>query len=208
MEIPEIHIPDIHIPYTYVPDYSHSNIQVIGCTLYHRDTKNTGNRNLIIEDPNGVITNCPYPSFNPLDYVPDQLTITEEMPNLANESEMPTSDPPKTETPKDEKKETEYKPWDQRVGDFRNEKRLERVTGHKRGDDGVECITLYENVPFIDQYIPTPSVVVSTAAIATVAATTPIIINLIKPLVKQIIKKLTSRKSKNENEESLDQEEQ
>ena len=208
MEIPEINIPDVHIPYTYVPDYSHSNIQVIGCTLYHRDTKNTGNRNLIIEDPNGVISNCPYPSFNPLDYVPDQLTITEEIPNLANDSEMPTSDPPKTKIPK-EKKEDEYKPCpskrEQRVGDFRNEKRLERVTGHKRGDDGVECITLYEDVPFIDQYIPTPSVVVSTAAIATVAATTPIIINLIKPLVKQVIKKITS---KNESEESPDREEQ
>jgi len=208
LEIPEINIPDVHIPYTYVPDYSHSNIQVIGCTLYHRDTKNTGNRNLIIEDPNGVISNCPYPSFNPLDYVPDQLTITEEIPNLANDSEMPTSDPPKTKIPK-EKKEDEYKPCpskrEQRVGDFRNEKRLERVTGHKRGDDGVECITLYEDVPFIDQYIPTPSVVVSTAAIATVAATTPIIINLIKPLVKQVIKKITS---KNESEESPDREEQ
>ena len=53
MEIPEIHIPDVHIPYTYVPDYGHSNVQIIGCTYYHRDTKNTGNRNLIIEDPNG-----------------------------------------------------------------------------------------------------------------------------------------------------------
>ena len=211
ISIPQIHIPDVHIPYTYVPDYGHSNVQVIGCTYHHRDTKNTGNRNLIIEDKNGLVTNCPYPSFNPLDYVPDQLTITEEMPNLANESEMPTSEPPKTEIPKEEKKEEEYKPCpsekNQRVGDFRNEKRLERVTGHKRGDDGVECITLYEDVPFIDQYIPTPSVVVSTAAIATVAATTPIIINLIKPLVKQIIKKLTSRKSKNENEVSPDQEE-
>tara|TARA_R100001480_G_scaffold45136_1_gene58360 strand:+ start:248 stop:604 length:357 start_codon:yes stop_codon:yes gene_type:complete len=104
LEIPEIHIPDVHIPYTYVPDYSHSNVQVIGCTYYHRDTKNTGNRNLIIEDPNGVISNCPYPSFNPLNYVPDQLTITEEMPNLANDSEMPTSEPPKTEIPKQEKR--------------------------------------------------------------------------------------------------------
>ena len=209
MEIPEIHIPDVHIPYTYVPDYGHSNVQIIGCTYYHRDTKNTGNRNLLIEDKNGLVTNCPYPSFNPLDYVPDQLTITEEIPNLANDSEMPTSEPPIAELPKEEKKEDEYKPCpskrEQRVGDFRNEKRLERVTGHKRGDDGVECITLYEDVPFIDQYIPTPSVVVSTAAIATVAATTPIIINLIKPLVKQIIKKLTS---KNESEESPDREEQ
>ena len=200
MEIPEIHIPDIHIPHTYVPDYSHSNVQVIGCTYYHRDTKNTGNRNLIIEDKNGLVTDCPYPSFYPLDYVPDQLTITEEMPNLANESEMPTSEPPQPNIPKEEKKQDEYKPCpskrDQRVGDFRNEKRLERVSGHKRGDDGVECITLYEDVPFIDQYVPTPSMAVSTFFVATIAATTPVIISLIKPLVKNIVKRLTSKLTK------------
>ena len=122
------------------------------------------------------------------------------MPNLANESEMPTSETPQPNIPKEEKKEDEYKPCpskrDQRVGDFRNEKRLERVSGHKRGEDGFECITLYEDVPFVDQYIPTPSVVVSTAVIATVAATTPIILNLVKPIVKQVIKKLTKKKDK------------
>ena len=73
-----------------------------------------------------------------------------------------------------EKEEIKLEPCpgskDQRVGDFRNEKRLERVIGHKRGDDGVECITLYEDVPFVDQYIPEPSTIVSTAVIGLVAA--------------------------------------
>ena len=205
MEIPEIHIPDVHIPYTYVPDYSHSNVQVIGCTYYHRDTKNTGNRNLLIEDPNGVVSNCPYPSYNPLNYVPDQLIITEEMPNLANESEMPTSETPQPEISKDKKEDPVIPDCpgknDRRVGEFTSELRTERVKGYKRGDDGIECITLYEDVPFIDQYIPTPSTLVSTAVIASVAATTPLLLNLVKPLVKNAIKKLTSRKSKNENEE-------
>lgn len=204
MEIPEIHIPDVHIPYTYVPDYSHSNVQVIGCTYYHRDTKNTGNRNLLIEDPNGVVSNCPYPSYNPLNYVPDQLIITEEMPNLANESEMPTSETPQPEIPKDKKEDPVIPDCpgknDRRVGEFTSELRTERVKAYKRGDDGIECITLYEDVPFIDQYIPTPSTLVSTAVIASVAATTPLLLNLVKPLVKNAIKKLTSRKSKNESE--------
>ena len=212
MEIPEIHIPDVHIPYTYVPDYSHSNVQVIGCTYYHRDTKNTGNRNLIIEDPNGVISNCPYPSFNPLNYVPDQLTITEEMPNLANDSEMPTSEPPKTEIPKEEKKEEEeYKPCPPknapfRQGDFKNELRLERLLKYERSIDG-SCNAVWEKVPFIDQYIPQPSTIVSTAVIASVAATTPIILNLVKPIVKNLIKRLSkSKASKNESEGSPDRE--
>ena len=212
MEIPEIHIPDVHIPYTYVPDYNHSNVQVIGCTYYHRDTKNTGNRNLIIEDPNGVISNCPYPSFNPLDYVPDQLTITEEMPNLANDSEMPTSEPPKTEIPKDEKKEDEYKPCPPnnapRIGSFVNDKRLERIKDYVRESNG-DCTTVYEDVQFIDQYLPTPSIAVSTFFVASIAASTPLILNAIKPLTKQLIKRLTKSKvSKNESEGSPDREEQ
>jgi len=212
LEVPEIHIPDVHIPYTYVPDYGHSNVQIIGCTYYHRDTRNTGNRNLLIEDPNGVVSNCPYPSFNPLDYVPDQLTITEEMPNLANDSEMPTSEPPKTEIPKDEKKEDEYKPCPPnnapRIGSFVNDKRLERIKDYVRESNG-DCTTVYEDVQFIDQYLPTPSIAVSTFFVASIAASTPLILNAIKPLTKQLIKRLTKSKvSKNESEGSPDREEQ
>ena len=201
MEIPEIHIPDVHIPYTYVPDYNHSNVQVIGCTYYHRDTKNTGNRNLLIEDPNGVVSNCPYPSYNLLNYVPDQLIITEEMPNLANEGEMPTSETPQPEIPKDKKKEIEYEPCPPknapfRKGDFKNELRIERLLNYERDVSDGSCNAVWEKVPFIDQYIPTASVVVSTIFIASVAATTPVIIQLIKPLIKQVVTKLTKKKNK------------
>ena len=84
----------------------------------------------------------------------------------------------------------------QRVGDFRNEKRLERVIGHKRGDDGIECITLYEDVPFKDQYIPEVSSIVSTAVIGLVAASSPLLLNIVKPLVKNLVKKLTKKKDK------------
>ena len=196
MEIPEIHIPDVHIPYTHLPNYDHSNLQVIGCTYYHRDTKNTGNRNLLIEDPNGVVNNCPYPSFIPLNYQADQLIITEEMPDLANEGEMPTSETPKPEIPKDKKEDPIIPDCpgknDRRIGEFTSELRTERVKAYKRGEDGIECITIYEDIPFIDQYIPTPSTLVSTAVIASVAATTPLLLNLVKPLVKNAIKKLTS----------------
>ena len=209
ISIPEIHIPEIHIPYTFLPNYEHSNVEVIGCTYYHRDTKNTGNRNLLIEDPNGVSSNCPYPSFYPLNYQPDQLVIVEELaPVEQTQQPLPEGKPPKAEIPKDEKKEDVFVECpsknDLRVGDFRNEKKLERVIGHKRSEDGTICTTLYEDVPFKDQYLPEFSTVVSTAAIATVAATTPIILNLVKPIVKNLIKKLTSRKSKNECEESPD----
>ena len=203
IHIPDIHIPDIHLPYTFVPNYEHSNVQVIGCTHYHRDAKNTGNRNLIIDDPNGAVTNCPYPSFYPLNYQPDQLTIVEEAAPVQQESKpLPEGELPKAEIPKNKKKdEDEYKPCPPknapyREGDFKNELRLERLVRYERDISDGSCNAVWEKVPFIDQYIPTPSTIVSTAVIASVAATTPILLNLVKPIVKQIIKKLTKKKDK------------
>ena len=206
MEIPEINIPDIQIPDVYIPQvilpgYEPFNVETVGCKYYHRDIKNTGNRNLLIQDPNGVVSNCPYPSFIPMNYQADQLIIVEEAAVVNDEPEkLPEGKPPQAEIPKDKKDEPVVPPCpdknDQRVGDFRNEKRLERVTGHKRGDDGIECITIYENVAFKDQYIPEVSTIVSTAVIGLVAASTPLLLNAVKPLVKQIVKKLTKKKNK------------
>ena len=208
--MPEVDIPDIHIPYTYVPNYSHTNIQIIGCTLYHRDTKNTGNRNLILEDPNGVVTNCPYPSFIPLDYIPDQLTITEQMPNLANEGEMPKSEQPKTETPKDKKKEEEYEPCPPkdapfREGDYRNDKKIERLVKYERGIDG-SCDPIWEDVPFRESLVGTPEALISTTVIGLVAggsaALAPLIQGAAKAAIKNISKRLSKSKAlKNESEE-------
>ena len=208
IEIPDIKIPDIYIPDVpdpYTPHYltitKPPEIDVPGCTYQHRDIKNTGNRNLLLEDPNGVFTTCdfPFPSFVPLDYTPENLVITEEAPVNNEPPPLPESKQPEIpEIKKDKDIELEPCPSekDQRVGDFRNEKRLERVIGHKRGDDGVECITLYEDVPFVDQYIPEPSTIVSTAVIGLVAASSPLILNIIKPAIKNIVKKLTKKKDK------------
>ena len=197
--IPEIVIPDVYIPQVILPSFDELNVETIGCKYYHRDTKNTGNRNLLIEDPNGVTSSCPYPSFIPMNYQADQLIITETVLPSEEKQKLPEGKPPKTEIPKDKKDEPIVPPCpdknDQRVGDFRNEKRLERVTGHKRGDDGIECITIYENVPFKDQYIPEVSTIVSTAVIGLVAASTPLLLNAVKPLVKQVVKKLSKKKS-------------
>ena len=208
MEIPDISIPEIYVPdvpeiYSqyYIDIPNPNDIDVPGCTYQHRDIKNTGNRNLLLDDPNGVYTTCdvPFPSFIPLDYTPENLVITEEVPTNNETPPLPeTKQPEIPEIKEDKPIELEPCPGknNQRVGDFRNEKRLERVTGHKRGEDGIECITLYESVPFKDQYIPEVSTIVSTAVIGLVAASSPLLLNAVKPLVKQIVKKLTKKKDK------------
>ncbi len=201
ISIPEIYIPDVPEPYNphYLTITKPPEIDVTGCTYQHRDIKNTGNRNLLLEDPNGVFTTCdfPFPSFIPLDYTPENLVITEEVPTNNENPPLPESKQPEIPEIKEDKP-IELEPCpskkDQRVGDFRNEKRLERVIGHERGQDGVECITLYEDVPFVDQYIPEPSTIVSTAVIGLVAASSPLILNIIKPAIKNIFKKLTTKK--------------
>ena len=201
ISIPEIYIPDVPEPYNphYLTITKPPEIDVTGCTYQHRDIKNTGNRNLLLEDPNGVFTTCdfPFPSFIPLDYTPENLVITEEVPTNNENPPLPESKQPEIPEIKEDKP-IELEPCpskkDQRVGDFRNEKRLERVIGHERGQDGVECVTLYEDVPFVDQYIPEPSTIVSTAVIGLVAASSPLILNIIKPAIKNIFKKLTTKK--------------
>jgi len=205
MEIPDISIPKIYVPDVpeiYSPHYltitKPPNIDVPGCTYQHRDIKNTGNRNLLLDDPNGVFTVCdfPFPGFVPLDYTPQNIIITEQA-SVDNQEDSLTE----TQTAAiPEKKDEEIVippcpgPKDQRIGQYASELKLERVIGHKRSEDKIECITLYEDVKFIEKYIPNPPQLISTAAIATVAATTPLLLNVVKPLVKNLIKKLTKKK--------------
>ena len=135
------------------------------------------------------------PSFNPIEFDPQKFIKTVTPTQSAQQPEYQPVIPQK----KEEKETIEIPPCpgkkDLRIGSFVNEKRLERVSGYKRGEDGIECITLYENLPFKDQYIPNPPQLVSTAVIATVAATTPLLLNLVKPLIKNLIKKLTKKKN-------------
>ena len=202
--IPEIYVQEIYIPEIYKPtSLIHKPeifISPVGCTYQHRDIENTGNRNLLLDDPNGVFTVCNsvFPSFNPIDYTPKNLIITEEPLPTNSQPEIPKPETPNTNTNTKKKDNVIIPPCpskkDQRVGDFRNDKRIERVIAHKRGDDGIECITIYEDVPFTSQYIPEIPSLVSTAVIGLVAASSPLLLNAIKPIVKQIVKKLTKKK--------------
>ena len=201
-EIPKIGIRNIKIQEVPVRP-SYLDIEVPGCTYQHRDQNLQAK--LLITDPGGVYTNCPggagIPSFYPMDWNPKDIKVIEEK-ETAKEEPQPIPETQAT-TPKipEEKKEEVFKPCpgvnDQRVGDYRNEKKLERVSGHEVGLSG-ECITLYEPVAFIEQYLPTPALAVNTAAIALIAASTPLLVPVIKAAVKNIFKKLTSKKKKQE----------
>ena len=141
------------------------------------------------------------PTFEPMLYDRRKIEIVEnkEQEKRVENTETPIQEEVKPDIPK-EKKEIKVVPCpgpkDQRINDFRNSSRLERVIGHEKSEDGTRCITIYEDVPFKDQYIPEVSTIVSTAVIGLVAASSPLLLNVIKPLVKNIVKKLTKKKDK------------
>ena len=196
MEIHEIVIPKI--PQINVNTYISTplpvlnvplpNIDLPGCVKTHRDAS-VKNTQIIEDDVNGAFYSCPegkIPSFVPINYDRKKIEIVEQK----QESPPSTPDIPEAKQPEipdipKEKETIKLEPCpgknNQRVGDFRNEKRLERVIGH-------------EKVDFVEQYIPEVSTVVSTAVIGLVAASSPLLLNVIKPLVKNIFKKLTSKK--------------
>ena len=213
IEIPEIIIPEIPTINSYIStpypvlNVPLPNIDLPGCVKTHRDSS-VKNTQIIEDDVNGAFYSCPegkIPSFVPINYDRKKIEIVEQKeekpisaPNVPESQTPDISDIPK------EKEEIKLEPCpgskDQRVGDFRNEKRLERVIGHKRGDDGIECITLYENVTFVDSILPSPSAALNVATISLIAASSPLLLGVLKSVSKTVFKKILT-KSKKDNVE-------
>ena len=151
---------------------------------------------LITNDPEGNVTLCPggVPSFNAMDYTPEDLVITEEaQPQRYEEPETPASDEPPPSTPKS----TDCPPPDAaeigtKVPDGKGTK---EITGYQL--IGNKCVTQYSEVSFPQQIvdaIPSVPQVVTTGTIAVVAtasaAATPLLLRVVKPLVSQVVKKI------------------
>ena len=212
MEIPNINIPDISIPIINIPSNNPYNVLNVplpslvlpGCYKQHRDAsiKNTA---LYKDDPRGTSISCPYgsmPTFEPLLYDRRKIEITEVKEEKKEEVKevQPEYKQEKPELPKKKKEEFFIKcPGDKdlRVGMYASEDRLEKVVGHKISEDGKTCITLFEESRFVDRWIPSPPLIINTSLIAITAATSPLLVNFLKNIVKTAVKKATSRKSKN-----------
>lgn len=204
MEIKQIKIPDIstininsYIPPSNVLNIAPPKLDILGCVKTHRDSS-VKNTQIIEDDLNGAFYSCPngkIPSYIPIEYNPNQLQIIKEQEKPRAE----TPKPPETKTPKipkDKEKEIITIPpcpdpkQPLRVGSYANSQKLEKVKAFELVDG--ECNIIWEPVPFQESYIPEVSTIISTAVIGFVAASSPIILNAIKP----IIKKLITRKKK------------
>ena len=170
-------------------------VELPGCVEAHPDNKIGANnlpldRNLVNDDPDGVKILCPngeYPSYDPLNYEPEQVVPTTPAP-------PPPVAPPAPEIPNTgdivTKKETPCPgPGQLRIGDV-TQSGNERVIGHRLLEDGKTCETLYEPTSVVEKYLPPinqASTVTALAIVATAgAAATPLLIRIIRPVVKKI----------------------
>ena len=188
-------------------------VEMPGCVTMHKDNKDhvSGrpfDRDLVNQDPKGTTTLCPhgeYPSYEAMDYQPENLVVTRETPP------PPVAPPPEVEAPpvpdtgnlaKDKEIDCPA-PNQPRVGDL-TQNGEERVTGHEIQNG--QCVVLYESTTAVEKFLPSTNQVSTTAAIAVVAtasaAATPLLLRVIKPIIKKTVdtvkKKLGKGKKKEE----------
>ena len=209
MEIPDIRIESIptiktiDIPPSQALGFPAPSILLPGCYKQHRDARAT-NTQIIEDDPGGaywVCSNGPLPTIKAPEYNPAKIVYSKDKEEEKAESKPPEfkGEQPKIPKQKEEEKEVFVPcpgPKDQKKGDYRNDKRLERVVDWKLSDDGKDCITLYESVTFIDSVLPSTSAALNVATISLIAASAPLLLNLIKGASKSLFKKVLTRKKK------------
>jgi len=207
MEIKEINISGVSItdipivnPYVTTPSIPWAPpvtiwigkpiVDIPGCVEAHPEDKGKS-PSLSKEDSDGTVTLCDgqYPSYDAMDYTPEQLIIQRDVPPPAVEP-PPEVEPPEVPPTGDLGGETPCPgPGNLRVGDL-TQSGDERVTGHELSADGKTCITLYEPTTPAEKFLPSINQASTTVAIAVVAtagaAATPLLLRAIKPIIKKI----------------------
>ena len=186
-------------------------VDMPGCVTVHKENlkQRSKNKMLVDDDPKGNTTLCDsgMPSFQAIDYQHNQLTWTTVVPeeperepqdnNPPDPPDAPTP-PGAPEVPAETAGDKECPgPNDLRVGDYATSGN-EKVVGHEWNNDQTKCITLWEDVGFVEKYLPSPQIVTTTATIAVVATSSALLakpladllLKVIKPLVKKVSAKV------------------
>ncbi len=142
------------------------------------------------DDPEQAMTvgDATIPSYDPMNYEPENLTIIREapVPPVAPPPDTPQPDVTPPEIPPKEEETECPAPNQPRVGDLTQDG-SEKVVGHEL--QGTTCVVLYEPTTAVEKYLPSTNQVSVTAAIAVVAtasaAATPLLLRVIKPIIKK-----------------------
>ena len=192
IEVPQIYsLPPATQTVPFILNIGSPVVDLPGCVKYHPDAaKNRETPNLKEDDSSGTRVLCDgdYPTYDAMDYTPEDLNIYVETPPP---KVQPPPDPPTPETPDTGGVGEETPcpgPAQLRVGDV-TQSGDEKVVGHEL--QGNVCVTLYEPTSVIEKFVPPINQVSTVTALAVVAtagaAATPLLIRIIRPVVKKII---------------------
>ena len=173
-------------------------VNMPGCVKMHKDNQYHNNgipidKGLVENDPDRAMTVCDaeYPSYDAMNYEPEQLIITREaeVPPVAPPPEV---EPPEVPPTGDLGVKGEVPcpgPGQLRIGDV-TQSGDERVVGHRLIDDGKICETLYEPTTIVEKFLPPVNQAATVTALAVVAtagaAATPLLIRVIRPVIKKL----------------------
>ena len=229
-QIRDINIRSLNIP--QIPDWSKSQPQAIpsappvtvqvgvpiidipGCVEAHPQDRGRNNE-LKTDDPKGLRVFCDgsMPSFNPIDYNADEL-------EFSGEAKVPPIKPP--DTPEVDAPEIPKDVTSAKIDCPSEAQALKEPIGFVKGDErvieyrlvGKECIQITDKLDIptqIIENIPTAGAVTTTASIAVVATTSALLakpladllLKVVKPTVKKVIKKIAAIRGKTVKVESL-----
>ena len=177
-------------------------VNIPGCVEARRSNEN---ENLVTNDPDGnlILCDAQYPSYDAMNFVPEELIYTEESkPQRFEEPETPAQDPPPP--PKIE----DCPPIGAAEIGTKIEDGKKEITGYQL--IGNKCITQYKKLTMTHRVVdavPSPPQVVSTTSITLIATSTalatPILLKIVKPLVKQVVNKVKKKLTGKEERLSL-----
>jgi hypothetical protein len=187
-------------------------VNIPGCVESHRDSSE--NQTLKEEDRDGVQVFCDAgtPNFYPIEYDPNNLELTTEAPppppikspekeeDTKTDAEAPA--PPKTDAALAECPTREQQLKNPVGKVLQNNKKITRYE-----TVGKECLPVFENLNIPDQIVanlPSPGAVTVTASIAVVATTSALLakpladllLKVVKPTVKKVMKKIATLRGK------------
>ena len=146
-------------------------INIPGCVEAHKDGKK--NKVLKDDDPDGTQVFCDgeTPSFDPIEYTPEDLIIIQEAPPppVSNTEQPPLETPPIPEIPKTTKDK--------------------------------EVLTTEEQpTTWVEEYLPSPAEISTTTSIAVIAtgaaAATPLLLRVVKPVIQKAWKTIQKKLGK------------
>ena len=188
-------------------------INMPGCVKAHQDNQMhvsglPKDKDLVNQDPDRAMIVCDatIPSYDAMNYEPEQLIITREapVPTVPPPPDTPQPDVTPPEIPPEEKDIECPAPNQPRVGDL-TQKGDERVIGHEIQNG--QCVVLYEPTTAIEKFLPSTNQVSTTAAIAVVAtasaAATPIILRVLKPVITKLWKTIQKKLGKDVKRPSM-----